>query len=66
MMSSSQFDGVELVEAPEGTLPKCPQCKKQLTRLWIKKKGLGVLEQKQIIMCPYCESLLGYGVFGQR
>ncbi len=65
-MSPNQFDGVELVEAPKGKLPKCPYCKNPLTTLWIKKKGLGVLEQKQIIMCPDCESLLGYGVFGQR
>lgn len=65
-MSSQEWDGIELEEAPKGTLPKCPYCKKQLEKMWIMKKGLGVLEQKQIVMCPYCESLLGYGVFGQR
>ena len=65
-MSPKKFDGVELEEAPDGVRPKCPYCKKQLEKLWIKKKGLGVLEQKQIIICPYCEALLGYGVFGQR
>ncbi len=65
-MSPQDFDGVELEEAPKGKRPKCPYCQKPLSKLWIKKKGLGVMEQKQIVMCPYSESLLGYGVFGQR
>ncbi len=65
-MGSKEFEGIELEDAPESAHPKCPHCKKHLEKLWIKKKGLGVLEQKQIVMCPYCESLLGYGVFGQR
>ncbi len=65
-MVSQDFDGIELEEAPKDTHPKCPYCNKQLDKLWIKKKGLGVMEQKQIVMCPYCESFLGYGVFGQR
>lgn len=65
-MTPQEFEGIELEEAPTGANPKCPFCKKQLLKLWIKKRGLGVMEQKQIIMCPYCESLLGYGVFGQR
>jgi hypothetical protein len=66
MMSPQEFDGVVLEEAPDGVNPKCPHCSKKLDKLWIKKRGLGVMEQKQIIMCPFCESLLGYGVFGQR
>ena len=65
-MSPQEFDGVELEDAPEGKLPKCPYCDKMLNKIWIKKRGLGVWEQKQIVMCPYCEALLGYGVFGQR
>jgi len=65
-MTPQEFDGIELEEAPAGTIPQCPFCKQHLQKLWLKKRGLGVMEQKQIVMCPYCESLLGYGVFGQR
>ena len=65
-MSSQKWDGIKLEDAPPGTIPMCPYCKKRLDKMWIKKRGLGVLEQKQIVICPYCESLLGYGVFGQR
>ncbi len=65
-MSTQEWDGIKLEDAPSGAIPRCPYCKKQLDKMWIMKKGLGVMEQKQIVMCPYCESLLGYGVFGQR
>lgn len=65
-MNAIKSDGVKLEEAPDGAIPKCPFCKANLDTLWIKKKGLGVLEQKQIIMCPQCESFGGYGVFGSR
>ena len=63
---TTEFDGVMVEEAPEGTVPKCPYCNTLLDKVWIKKKGVGVLEQKQIIMCPHCKALLGYGVFGSR
>ncbi len=65
-MSPKEFDGVLVEEAPEGTIPKCPYCEKRLDKVWLKKKGVGIMEQKQIIMCPYCQALLGYGVFGSR
>ncbi len=65
-MSSNKTNDVTVEEAPEGTVPKCPYCGKELDKVWIQKKGIGILEQKQIIMCPYCRSLLGYGVFGSR
>ena len=65
-MGSQDWDGVLVEDAPEGAIPKCPDCQKKLEKVWLKKKGLGILEQKQILMCPYCEALLGYGVFGQR
>ena len=65
-MSPSEFDGILVEEAPKDSTPKCPFCKVKLEKVWIKKRGLGVLEQKQIIMCPSCESFLGYGVFGSR
>ena len=65
-MPPKEFDGTQVEEAPEGKTPKCPFCKKRLEKVWIKKKGIGIMEQKQIIMCPYCETFLGYGVFGAR
>ncbi len=65
-MGTKKNFSINLEEAPEGTIPRCPFCKERLNTIWIKKKGLGVLEQNQIIMCPSCESLLGYGVFGSR
>lgn len=65
-MSPQDWDGIHLEEAPADILPKCPYCQKPLEKLWLKKRGIGVWEQKQIVMCPYCEALLGYGVFGQR
>ncbi len=65
-MNPKEVDGTMVEEAPEGAIPKCPACDKQLDKVWIKKKGIGILEQKQIIMCPYCNALLGYGVFGAR
>jgi len=65
-MSAKSNSSIDLVEVPEGIIPKCPFCKERLRTIWIKKKGLGVLEQNQIIICPSCETLLGYGVFGSR
>lgn len=62
----AEFEGIEVEKAPDRVVPKCPHCRKELRSLWILKKGLGVLEQKQIILCPHCEVLLGYGVFGSR
>ena len=64
-MSSKDWDGIRLEAAPEGRHPKCPACAKRLDRLWIKKKGFRLFEQKQIAMCPYCEVFLGYGLLGR-
>jgi len=65
-MSSEEFGGTLIEEAPEGTIPNCPFCRKELDKIWIKKKGIGIMEQKQVLMCPHCRALLGYGVFGGR
>ncbi len=65
-MSPKEFEGIVIEEAPRDAVPKCPSCSKQLDKVWMKKRGFGVLEQKQIIMCPYCQAFLGYGVFGAR
>jgi len=62
-MGVFQFDGVTLEEAPKDVVPKCPHCRKPLAKIWIKAKGIGIVEQKQIIICPECECFLGFGTF---
>lgn len=64
-MSPKEVGGVRVEEAPEGKVPKCPSCSKRLDRVWIAKKGLGVIEQAQILVCPYCETLIGYGALAR-
>jgi len=56
---------MKIENAPDTAIPKCPFCKMNLERIWIFKKGLGVVEQKQIMMCPNCHSFLGYGTFAR-
>jgi hypothetical protein len=53
---------VMIEKAPENTVPKCPFCKSRLDRVWIKAKGLGIIGQEQIALCPECESFLGFGI----
>jgi len=60
-MPTFKFAGIEIEEAPKHVVPKCPKCERRLDRIWIKTKGTGIVEQKQIILCPHCECLLGYG-----
>lgn len=47
--------------APDHVIPKCPYCKQLLEKVWVISKGLGVIQQQQVIVCPKCESFLGYG-----
>lgn len=62
-MGVFNFDGIEIKEAPKDVIPKCPKCEEELSEIWIKAKGIGIVEQKQIILCPKCESFLGFGTF---
>jgi hypothetical protein len=60
------YQGVKAVDvtyerAPHDVFPKCPFCKERLEKVWIKKKGMGIMRQKQIIICPHCESFLAFG-----
>jgi hypothetical protein len=55
--------GMEIKPAPDDAIPKCPFCKEELREIWIKTKGSGFLEQKQVIMCPQCRAFLGYGSY---
>ena len=60
-MGTSRFDGLALEEAPKEVVPKCPHCHAVLHKLWIKARGVGIMEQQQIIICPECECFLGFG-----
>ncbi len=54
---------VEYEKAPDHVVPKCPYCKAELTKVWLKTKGTGFIGQNQIMMCPHCETFLGYGAW---
>ncbi len=60
-MSAAEYKGVKVEDAPERARPKCPYCNARLDKLWVIRKGLGVIEQKQVVICPHCEAFLGYG-----
>jgi hypothetical protein len=62
-MGMLNFEGVRIKDAPKEEKPKCPKCETVLEEIWVKTKGIGFVEQKQIIMCPYCKSFLGFGTF---
>ena len=47
-------------KAPDDVLPKCPFCKYPLDRIWEISKGRGIVEQQQVMICPQCESVLGF------
>jgi hypothetical protein len=61
-MAIFRFEGIELQEAPESAIPLCPSCKVELRSLWYKGRGVGGVAQKQILMCPHCRVVLGYGM----
>jgi hypothetical protein len=57
------IDNVALEDAPADQFPKCPFCKKDLDKIWVKSSGLGWKGQKEILMCPYCQSFLAYSAW---
>ena len=54
------IENVNFEPAPADTLPRCPFCKKDLDTIWVKSSGLGIRGQKEILICPHCQSLLSY------
>jgi len=50
-----------LEKAPENVLPRCPHCKRRLEKIWFLTRGMGFWQQRQVLVCPYCEACLGYG-----
>ena len=59
-MGLTEFGGMRIEKAPEDAVPICPHCKGELRTVWIKTKGLGIIGQKQVLMCPHCRAFLGY------
>lgn len=55
------MSNIEFEEAPEGVDPRCPHCENDLDTIWVKRKGLGFIQQQQVMICPHCRSFLGYG-----
>ena len=47
--------------APYNLVPKCPHCGNRLNRVWVVPQGLGFFQRRQLIVCPKCEAILGYG-----
>jgi uncharacterized Zn-finger protein len=57
------IENVNLEEAPADVLPRCPYCKKDLDKIWVKSSGLGLRGQKEVLICPYCQSFLCYSAW---
>ena len=57
------IENIRMEEAPLDKFPRCPACKKDLDRIWVKSSGLGFKGQKEILMCPYCQGFLGYSAW---
>jgi hypothetical protein len=48
-------------KAPDNVLPRCPHCDRRLEKIWLLTQGMGFWQQRQVLVCPYCEACLGYG-----
>ena len=62
-MNLDNIDNISLEDCPVDAVPQCPYCKKGLDKIWVKVSGLGFRGQKEILMCPYCRSFLGYNAW---
>jgi hypothetical protein len=58
-------NGIKITDAPDNVKPRCPHCQLELDEMWVKSKGLGIVEQQRILMCPHCHAVLGYGTLGR-
>ena len=57
------MEGITLQPPPDDRSPRCPYCKQELKVIWVKADGWGVRGQTEILMCPHCESFLGYNAW---
>jgi hypothetical protein len=54
------FAGMDLEEAPDDVVPKCPSCTRELRVLWAKSSGIAGLAKKRVVLCPHCRVILGF------
>ncbi len=59
----NNIENVRFEQAPPSTLPKCPHCQKPLDRIWMKTEGMGFYGKQAILICPHCETFLGYNAW---
>ena len=46
----------------EDLVPLCPHCGQPLEEVYIKQKGLGFVEARNVVyFCPRCLKVLGFG-----
>ena len=57
------IENVSFEDAPTDKYPLCPYCKQPLQTIWTKTSGLGFRGQETILMCPSCESFLGFNAW---
>jgi len=43
-------------------VPLCPHCGEKLPEVYVRTKGLGFVEGKNVVFfCPHCSKVLGFG-----
>ncbi len=43
-------------------VPQCPHCEKELAEVYMRSKGLGYIEARDVLyFCPHCSKVLGFG-----
>jgi hypothetical protein len=47
------IENVSIEQAPSDKFPRCPSCKKDLDKIWVKSSGLGFKGQKEILILGY-------------
>lgn len=57
------IENISMEAAPIDKFPRCPSCQKELDKIWTKTSGLGFKGQKEILMCPYCQTFLAYSAW---
>jgi len=58
------YGGVNVLKAPKEAIPRCPKCNERLDTIWSKNKWNPIRGSMDILMCPHCETFLGYGFKG--
>lgn len=55
-------DGIKIEKCTDPTVkPKCPSCAKPVERLLSVVLDGGLLNQSNVVVCPHCHTIVGYG-----